>query len=278
MAVLVTGVRGKTGRALAAQLAARGTPVRGGSSDPDRVEVAGASPVAFDWAKPATWADALDGVDAVYLVRPDIEDAAERVAAFVAGVPRGARVVLLSELGAEQLPPGHWVARVERSVVDGGRPWTLLRPNWFHQVLTDDRFFRSDIADRGVLSVPSGGAAIGWVDTRDIAAVAVEALTAPGHEEAAYTLTGPGPLRVDEVARLVGAAAGREVRALDPPAAEAIAGAEPWLAAVLSDLYERVRTGVFAAVTDDVRRVTGRSPRSLADFVGANASAWAQSP
>ena len=276
--VLVTGVRGKTGREVAEQLAGRpGLTVRGGSSSPDRVSAAGLVPVAFDWTRPESWADALADVDAIYLMRPDIEDAPERVGQLVAAAPRAARLVLLSEMGAQHLPPGDWVSAVERAVIAGGRPWTILRPSWFQQVLTDERFYRGDIADRGVLPVPTGGAGLSWVDARDIAAVAVEALTAPGHEGAAYTISGPAALGVARVAQLLSAALGRPVRALDPPPADAVAGLAPWLAAVVGDVYERTRAGAFGEVTDDVLRVTGRPPRNIGAFITAHASAWGPS-
>jgi uncharacterized protein YbjT (DUF2867 family) len=273
--VLITGARGKTGLAVAEQLAGRrGLTVRGGSSDPDRVDAAGLLPVAFDWARPETWADALDDVDAIYLMRPEIEDAPERVAQLLAAAPRGARIVLLSEMGAQHRPPGSWFFEVERSVTAADRPWTILRPTWFQQVFADERSFLGDIADRGVLAMPTGGAAISWVDARDIAAVAVQALTAPGHEGAAYTISGPAALSVGEVAQLLSATLGRAVHALDRQPADAVAGLEPWLAAVLGDVYERGRAGAFGEVTDDFLRVTGRPPRSVAAFIAEHAAVW----
>jgi uncharacterized protein YbjT (DUF2867 family) len=273
--VLVTGVRGKTGREVAAQLARRhGVTVRGGSSSPDRIGSSGVRPVKFDWAQPDSWADAVDDVDAIYMMRPDIEDAPARVAQLVAAAPRAARVVLLSEMGAEHLAPAAWVSAVERAVITGGRPWTILRPSWFQQVLTDERFYGLDIVDRGVLAIPSGGAALSWVDARDIAAVAVEALTAPRHDGATYTISGPAALGVAEVAQLLSAALRRPVRALDPRPADAVAGFSPWLAEVVGDVYERTRAGAFGEVTDDVARVTGRPARSIAAFIAEHAAAW----
>jgi uncharacterized protein YbjT (DUF2867 family) len=83
--VLVTGARGNTGREVAALLAARdGVSVRGGGRDPDVVRLNGVTAVRFDWAEPDTWAGALEDVEAVYLARPDIEDAPDRVEAFLA--------------------------------------------------------------------------------------------------------------------------------------------------------------------------------------------------
>jgi uncharacterized protein YbjT (DUF2867 family) len=103
--------------------------VRGGSSQPDRVGVAGVVPVAFNWARPETWADTLADVDAIYVMRPDLEEAPERVGLLVAEAPQAPRVVLPSEMGAQHLPAGHWVSEVELAVTNSGRPWTILRPS-----------------------------------------------------------------------------------------------------------------------------------------------------
>ena len=46
----------------------------------------------------------------------------------------------------------------------------------------------------------SGQARISHIDVRDIAAVAVAALMATGHEKQIYTLSGPDALTYDEVA------------------------------------------------------------------------------
>lgn len=70
--VLVTGARGKTGREVVRLLRdGTGIAIRSGSSRPSTADGA----VRFDWHDSATWAPAVDGVDAVYLMRPDLPDA-----------------------------------------------------------------------------------------------------------------------------------------------------------------------------------------------------------
>jgi len=102
--ILITGVRGKTGAPLAELLADRAdVEVLGGSSDPSTVTVAGVRPTALSWDDPSGWSAALEGVDAVYVVRPDRPDAPELIAALVARTPAHAHVVLLS--GREAGPP-----------------------------------------------------------------------------------------------------------------------------------------------------------------------------
>jgi len=271
--VLITGVRGKTGSELARNLLDRpGIEVGGGSSDPDRVTLAGVAPVHFDWDEPATWPAALDGADAVYVVRPDTEDAPQRIAALLANAPPRARIVLLSELGAAALDPHSWAARTERAVTEHADHWTLLRPSWFMQVFTDARFYRDAIRNDGRFSLPAGAAAVSWIDARDIAAVADHALLDAAHSGRAYELTGPRAIDLPTTAALLSDAAGRPVEHQDDSVTDATAGLEGWYAKLVADTYERVRAGAFATVTDGVARVTGRPARSLEAFLTEHAA------
>ena len=272
--ILVTGARGKTGREVVAQLKSTGdVTVRAGSRQPgpggDTVR-----PVVFDWDGPTSWPSAVAGVDAVYLMRPDQPEAPELIADLVASVPE-AHVVLLSEQGAEDLPEPSWERRSEAAVTEAAASWTLLRPTWFDKVLTDPRFYLEALRDEDVLSLSSAGAAVSWVDARDIAAVAVAALRDPAaHAGHAYTVTGDEAITVAGVADLLSDSLGRRIRALDPPIDDALAGLDPWLTTSLRGVLQRVHDGVFAEVTDDVQRVTGRPPRPLQAFVREHASLW----
>jgi uncharacterized protein YbjT (DUF2867 family) len=261
--ILVTGATGKTGRQVALQLAGR-----------PGVDVRPASRPGFDWHDPGTWSATVGAASAAYLVRPDLPNAPELIGEFLDAAPGLRRVVLLSEIGAERAAPASWERRVEAAVTERPVAWTILRPTWFMQVLTDPAFYRDGIRDDGVIRLPSGGAAISFVDARDIAAVAVAALTDAAHAGRAYPVTGPEALPVADVAARIAAVAGRPVRHLDPPVADAVAGTEPWLAAVLSRVYERVRSGVAGEVTDVVEQVSGRPARTLDAFLGEHRSAW----
>ncbi|MEU4419696.1 hypothetical protein AB0F81_03660 [Actinoplanes sp. NPDC024001] len=263
--VLITGARGKTGREVARQLEQTPVTVRAGSSRP------GNATVHFDWDDPATWPAAVDGADAIYLMRPDLPAAPDLVGQLVKLNP-DAHIVLLSEQRAELQD---WAGQVEEAVTSQAAGWTLLRPSWFQQVLTDPRFYRDRIRADGVLSLASGGAPIAWIDTRDIAAVAVAALLAPGdHHGRTYTLTGPEALTVQAVADQLSQRLGRPVRAVDPDPQEEIRDLDPWLAGILTDLYSRVRRSDFAEVTTTVEQITGRPPTPMSAFIDAHLAEW----
>jgi uncharacterized protein YbjT (DUF2867 family) len=256
-----------------------GVSIRAGSSQPAGLQGGGRRfrPVNFDWSDPNPWRDAAAGADAIYLMRPDLPQAPELVAKLVSLNPTS-HIVLLSEQGAEKLPENHWVRRVETAVTEHSKTWTVLRPSWFQQNLTDPRFSLDSIRHDRVFSLPSGGGAIAWVDVRDIAVVAVAALIDESGEyhRRAHTITGPQPVTVPAIADMLSEQLGEPVRAIEPPASEAVHGTDPWVAELLADLYERVRVGDFADVTQTVESVTGRESRTMADFIREHGDQWQQ--
>ena len=265
--ILITGVRGKTGAPLA-ELLADGDDVEvlGGSSDPSTVTIDGVRPTALSWDDPSGWPAATDGVDAVYVVRPDRPDAPELIAGLVTGTPAHAHVVLLSEQDADSFAPDSWALRAERAVRESGRSWTLLRPSWFMQVFTDARYYRDHVGS-GELPFPSGGATVAWIDTRDIAAVAERALLEERHAERIYELSGPEALTLPHTAQLLSSALGREVRHVELTIEEAVAGTDGFERQAFVTTFERLHAGVYSEVTDAVEQVTGRPARTLQTFL-----------
>ncbi len=269
--VLITGVRGKTGVPLAELLAARPDgEVLGGSSDPSTVTIDGVRPTAFSWDDPSGWPAATDGVDAVYVVRPDRPDAPELVGDLAAGTPAHAHVVLLSGQEAGSFAADSWALRTERAVRESGRSWTVLRPTWFMQVLTDARYFRDQIV-AGELPFSSGGARVAWIDTRDIAAVAERALLDEGHAGQIYELSGPEAVTLPYTAQLLSEALGRSVAHVELTIEEAVSGTGGFDRQLFVVTLERLHAGLYAQVSDTVERVIGRPARTLRTFL---ADSW----
>lgn len=269
--VLVTGVRGKTGAPLAELLSARpDVEVLGGSSDPSTVTAPGVRPTSFSWDDPSGWTDATGRVDAVFVVRPDRADAPELVEALLARTRDSTRVVLLSEQDADYAGPDGWAVRTERAVRDAERSWTILRPSWFMQVFTDPRFYGDRLADSGELPFSSGGMSVAWIDARDIAAVADQALLNEQHAGQVYELTGPEALTLPRTAELLGRAHARPVVHREMAIEDELVGTEGFIRDLTALTFERVHAGSFATVTDTVELVTGRPARSLEAFLGAS--------
>lgn len=280
MTVLVIGATGKTGRPVVDALAARGVPTGAASRHPETGHTAdGVVPVGFDWADRATWAPALDGAEGLYIVGPYAHPTGEELVGelLAEGGSGPRRVVLLSVIGADRLPPEVMMADWERDVRSSGAEWTILRPNWFLQNFGNA--FAASLRDRGALELPAGDAALSFVDTRDIAEVAAAALAEEGHAGQTYDITGPQSFTYAEALKVLGDAAGRELtyRAIShEQAAENLraAGARERSIIWQRGLYDLILNGANAAVTDVVERVTGHPARSLARYATENAALW----
>jgi len=133
----------------------------------------------------------------------------------------------------------------------------------------------------GLITVPTGDGADAFVDAEDIAAVAAETLAKPeAHAGAQYAPTGPEALTVADVAKIIGDVLGRPVKHNDIDREAWISGAVAagFVPAAYSEIL-RWLTGTIASgngsrPTDDVRKVTGVPPTSLADFAKRSAQAW----
>ena len=281
--ILVMGVRGKTGRQLAAVLTRRADiAVRGAVRHAAGLNLPGVEATPFDWDDAASWPGALAGVSAVYLIKPKVKDPAATVDALLRQTRELERVVLLSEIDAGHREKATDERRVERVIEALPIAWTILRPNWFMQNFAEPSFYLEALRDAGEIRVPTGGQRTSFVDTRDIAEVAAAALLDRGHAGQAYTLTGPQALTWAEVAQLVGEAAGHDVRHVDPPFdayIEALEAKGTPSAAV--DYYRRIfgaiRAGRTAVLSDHVAQVTGHPPRTFTAFVEENKGLWRQS-
>ncbi|MCE6999816.1 NAD(P)H-binding protein [Saccharothrix sp. S26] len=271
MTILVLGATGKTGRRVTSALDALDVDHRPASRRTD---------LRFDWHDQSTWAPALNGATAVYLVPPamNLDDA--EVAAFVpraveAGVRR---FVLLSARGIAS-DDGR-----ERAVRESDVDWTILRPTWFSQNFSEDYFLPEILS--GEVTLPIDGASAGadgahpFIDAQDIADVAVAALTQDGHAGVVYELSGPEAVTFGEALARIGDVSGRPIRINDVPAADYTtmlvrAGiAEPY-AHVLTMSLTAIRAGHDAALSDGVPTVLGHDGRLFDDYTKQAARAWA---
>ena len=274
--ICITGAGGTLGSEVLRQLQSAGTPLRAAFHSSDKADEArtrGVDIALIDFDDPDSLRDAFAGCESLFLLGHNAIDQTElELAAVRAARDAGVRhIVKQSVMGAEHedysLAQVH--RPVERAIEASGLSWTFLRPNSFMQnVMT---FMSPTIRSESAFYSASGEARISHVDVRDIAAVAVKALTEPGHAGQAYTLTGPDALTYDELAEALSLAVGRTITHVDLPPNELRYGMldmgmpEP-LADRLLDLERYFREGHASRVTDDIERVTGRAPRRFADY------------
>ena len=263
--ILVIGSTGKIGRHVVAGLRDHGATVKAASRR---------GPVHFDWHDEATWSQAVDGSDAVYLVDSQDADQIPLLRRFGAlAAHRGVRsLVYLSARAAESANPA--LDEREQPVKDAGTEWTILRPSWFNQNFSEAPGFVRQLR-AGELRLPAGQGRQPFIDARDIAEVAVAALTQQGHHGRSYDLSGPESIGFTEAVECIARAVGRELRyrAVDPEqfASRPPAGVDAEVAKSYTRLMAEIAAGRTALLSDGVEQALGRQPRRFGDFAAETA-------
>ncbi|MFE9413624.1 NAD(P)H-binding protein [Streptomyces sp. NPDC006704] len=279
--ILVTGATGTVGREVVGQLSGR-EQLRVMARDPRRVTCAGASDevVAGDYADQESLVRALRGVRAAFVVTTRVgggDDAAFVTAARAAGVRH---LVKLSAAAVRDPLADDFITTWQRDAEDtiraSGLDWTFLRPRSF---MSNTLSWAPTIRAEGVVRALYGNAPNASVDPRDIARAAAVALTEPGHEGRAYTLTGPDALSAAQQTKQLAEVLGRPVafEELGPDRARELWASRypgPVVEALLHSA-ERQLAGAKREVDDTVHRLTGRPATSYATWARDHADAFA---
>ncbi|TXF66879.1 NAD-dependent epimerase/dehydratase family protein [Bacillus subtilis] len=274
--ILITGGTGTVGSRIASRLIKLGYRVRIASRK--KGELANAEYVYFDWMDASSYTPALEQVKDIYLVAPvGVLDPAPYVLPFLKEAKRLGvkRVVMQSASVVSENGP---VFGALHQAVREFPEWTVLRPSYFMQNFINVQHQMS-IQNEGRIVTASGEGKLGFIDADDIAETAVRALTDAVPHQTHHILTGPEALSYAEAAEIIGAAAGRRVKHVSISRSElqnrmAAAGLPADYASFMAGLDEAISHGAEHQVTDTVKRVTGKEPRSLLKFAAAHAAYW----
>lgn len=266
--ILVTGATGHVGRHIVQQLVAAGHQVRilcRPSSTPVRDDV----DVAYgDLSDGAAVRQALVGVDKVFLfpamtVAPDIG-----AMAYQQGTKR---IVVLSSAANERTDPRrNPIAakhdRAEKSAQSIGDAWTILRSDTF---ATNALAWAPAIRSSRKVRAPFGLAQRNPIHEADVAAAVVASLLQDGHDGKTYLLTGPQSLTQRQQVQYIGAAIGEPIAFEEQTRKDAYQEMSARMPASTADQllnYMEASVGIPSHVLDTVQALTGRPPRSFAQW------------
>lgn len=191
------------------------------------------------------------------------------------------RVVKLSAMGARTESStaelGSWHAAGEAAIRASGIAWTFVQPAGF---MTNALAWATAIRRDGVVRASTGDGRIAMIHPDDIASVATRALTDEAYGEHCLPITGPQALTYADMTAAIGAVIGRTLTFQPVSDAEARSmmvvehGLPEPVANALVSLWQSVREGRVAGVTDTVERVLGRKPLTFARWAEENAAAF----
>ncbi|MFC3452370.1 NAD(P)H-binding protein [Amycolatopsis speibonae] len=281
---LITGAGGLVGRPLIAKLVEAGAHVRAITRDAEAASgwPSGVEVVEGDPSVPDSIAPFMAGVTGIFLHSRAAAAAPSDVLALAKrhGVRR---VVALSATNVDE-PAEHQPSRfqgdrnkeVEQASVASGLDWVSVRASFF--AANTRLTWAGQISAGDVIYGPFANFAEAPLHEQDLADVLARALLTDEFTGRKLELTGPRSLTHAEMVEVIGTVLGKTLRYQEIPADAAAEtmiarGFPEAFAEALMNRYRRL-AGQPGLVTDGVAEALGRPPRSYADWVTDNASAF----
>ena len=282
--ILITGATGTVGSEVVKRLSAHGIKARAVTRDLQKAEANSLPHIDFvqgNFDDAESMRPVCSGVDRAFLLTNSTEHAEQQQIAFLRVAQQsGVRhIVKLSQLHADPSSRQRFLRYhgvVQAALQATGLTFTFLRPNLYMQGLLN---FQQSIQQKSAFFVPAAAARISTVDVRDLADVAVAALTETKHENKIYSLTGPDALTFTEMAQKLSRAVGRTITFVDVPpksmrAALAGLGFLPWQADGLIEEFAMYRRGEASAGEAGLGEALGRPARTFDEFARDYASVF----
>jgi uncharacterized protein YbjT (DUF2867 family) len=273
--ILITTGAGKVGQHVVTQLAQKKVPARAGfhtQAKASALREPGIEGVVLDFDSPESLKAAFKGIDTLFLVTPGSPDQGRQDENLLAEAKRSGvkRVVKLSGKTSERATAGFslWNRDNERRIKETGIPYTILRGNYFMQNLLT-------IADQikaGAFTLGPAHLRPALIDTRDIAAMLVAALTEEGHAGKIYEVNGQEALNGHEQAVVISRVLGRPVKYIDVTVDEFVEqlkkiGMPDWMIGAFRVVATADPKDRGEQSSADVERVLHRKPGTFEQFI-----------
>jgi uncharacterized protein YbjT (DUF2867 family) len=273
MQTLIIGANGNLGHEIAIQLSKTEKVKAGIRNENNFLTTKNVKNVVFDYDKSETFNQALHGVNKVFLQAPPLDaQAYERLTPFINTLKEKGinRVVFNSAWGVdhnEEAP----LRKIERKLINEGFDYTFTRPNFFIENFTSG-FASHPLQNDHVIVHNAGDAKLTFVSTQDIAEVVVDAFKDDKHIGKAYNLSGKEALSHQDVADFFSKKMNTAIHIVSLSPEDMKAGAmENGLPESVADylvmLYNIASEGHMAHMSDDIKIVLGREPKTFEDIV-----------
>lgn len=285
--ILVTGATGTLGSEVVKQLSNDSTNhlIRAAVhsiENAKKINFPGVEFIQIDYNEPDSLTKAFSNIDRLFLLTHPSPNTVKQESNMINEAKKvGVKhIVKQSVMGADDVNSKVELMRLHREaeklIEESGIEYTFLRPNEFMQNFIT--FHGPAIKNTNAFYLPMENAEVSIVDVRDIAAVAVKALTKEDLENVsnkAFTITGPNALSYNKIAELLSAATNKKIEYVNISEEDARsgmkdAGMNDWLINAILELNRYFREGHASQVTSVVEDITGKSAKTFDEFAKDN--------
>lgn len=283
MNILITGATGNIGIPLINELCRKTSDnkIYAGVRDIDKARIRFKDNACleyreFDFENPRTFPEALHGIDLIFLLRPPHISNINRVFGPLLSSMKQLgikKAVLLSVQGAESsdIIPHR---KIEKLLIENGFEYIFVRPSYFMQNLTTTLL--DDIKKYNKVVLPAKLAKFNWIDIDNISELcSLFLLDFEKYKNTANVVTGAANLDFECVVSKINQIAKSRIsyQSVSPVRFVFFKMRQriPFgMAIVMCMLHYLPRIQKEPEITDLYRKMTGKNPTTIEDFIGAN--------
>jgi len=228
--------------------------------------------------------ESFQGVHSLFIIPPPVENRVQLVRNIVHAAKEAKVKFILAPAHLSVRQKDTVLARtfreIETEIQDSGIPHCFLHSELFMDVLLADADQIKRTSTFSSCIAPD--VKYNPVATRDMGEVAAQILVHPGaHEDTRYTITGPRPLSLTDLAEIYTKVLGREIKYVQhgPELYErelVRRGVSPWFSRAMVELEQSITSQDEEFTSGDTMKLLGRHPVSFETFLQDRKSIFVQ--
>lgn len=282
--ILVTGASGHLGRNVIGYLlnAIPAPRITALARDPEKVKDLSAKGVGVrtgTYDDPASLLRAFQGVDTLFFISAsDLEKRVPQHKNVVeAAKQAGVRHVVYTSFQRKNTTATSPIAFVaeahlltEEWLRASGMTYTFLKNTLYMDMLP--MFIGDQVLQTGTVYLPAGAGKGAYLTREDMAEIGARVLLTPGHENKEYDVAGESSVTLADIAALIGAASGKKIQFVSPPADEFKktllgAGVPELMVNIVTAFSVAIGQGEFEKTNPAISTLLGRPPVSAAQYL-----------
>lgn len=272
MRILIMGATGNAGSSTIKALQAKGIRPVAAVRDIEKVRTSlgdNLDYIYFDYHKPETYGDALEGVDRLFFIAPPPKKDPQIVKDLMAvAKEKGVEFILFQSGRSSGGYKGKPLYEIEQFLENSELNVCIVRSAWYMQNFNT---WMNTFLEDDEICLPTSEAKVAYIHLEDLGEAHAALLTGEGHGGKRYELTGEKAIDFWEVANCLSEGTGRKISYSNPTNEDYVnkmvsKGYEKSAAEYNLWLYGRVKDGCESNATTTVEELIGRKPKAFLEF------------